>query len=97
MAAIVIADIALHDARRYRAYVDHVPALVAKHGGRYRVRGGECEVLEGTWSPSRLILLEFPDREAALAFYNDPAYEPYRRLRQSVSDGNVILVEGLAS
>lgn len=97
MAVFIIADIALHDARRYRVYVDNVPALVAKHGGRYRVRGGEWEVLEGTWSPSRLIVLEFPDREAALAFYNDPAYEPYRQLRQSISDGNVILVEGLAS
>ena len=97
MAVFIIADIALHDTRRYQVYVDNVPALVAKHGGRYRVRGGQCEVLEGSWSPSRLILLEFPDREAALAFYNDPAYEPYRQHRQSISDGNVILVEGLAS
>ena len=97
MAVFILADIAVHDARRYREYVDNVPALVARHGGRYRVRGGECEVLEGTWSPSRLIVLEFPDREAALAFYDDPAYAPYRRLRQSVSDGDVILVEGPAS
>ena len=97
MAVFIVADIAVHDARRYSVYVDHVPALVAKHGGRYRVRGGECEVLEGTWSPARLILLEFPDREAALAFYHDPAYAPYRQLRQSTCDGDVLLVEGVAT
>lgn len=94
MPAYLLANIDLHDAERYKDYVERVPALIEKHRGRYRVRGGDAQVLEGTWSPSRLIILEFPDREAALAFYNDPEYEPHKRLRQSISDSNLILVDG---
>ncbi len=94
MSAYLIADIALHDADRYKEYVENVPALIEKHGGKYRVRGGDSQVLEGSWLPSRLIILEFPSREAALAFYNDPAYEPYKSLRQSISDGNLVVVDG---
>lgn len=94
MPAYLIANIDLHDVERYKDYVEHVPALIEKHRGKYRVRGGDSQVLEGSWSPSRLIVLEFPDRDAALAFYNDPEYEPYKSLRQSISDSSLILVDG---
>jgi uncharacterized protein (DUF1330 family) len=94
MPAYLIANIKLHDATRYQEYVERVPALIERHGGKYCVRGGDAMVLEGGWSPSRLIVLEFPDRERALAFYDDPDYEPYKSLRQSVSDSSLILVEG---
>ncbi len=94
MPAYLIANIRVNDAERYKAYVEAVPALIAKHGGRYRVRGGEAQVLEGAWTPDRLVVLEFPDREAALAFYNDPDYAPYRSLRQSVTDSSVVIADG---
>jgi uncharacterized protein (DUF1330 family) len=94
MPTYLIANIELHDVKRYKDYVEHVPALIAKHGGKYRVRGGDSQVLEGAWSPSRLIVIEFPSREAALAFYNDADYEPYKSLRQSVSDSSLVLVDG---
>ena len=94
MPAYLIADIEIHDPERYEEYVAHVPALIAKHGGKYRVRGGDFVVLEGDWSPSRLIVLEFPDRQAALAFYEDPAYAPYKSLRHSAAGGSVILADG---
>ena len=94
MPAYLIADITVHDPVRYREYVENVPELIRKHGGVYRVRGGDLDVLEGDWSPSRLIVLEFPDREAALAFHNDPAYEPFRNLRQSITDSNLLVVDG---
>lgn len=94
MPVYLIADITVHDAERYREYVENVPALIRKHGGVYRVRGGDLQILEGDWSPSRLIVLEFPDRDAALAFHNDPEYEPYRNLRQSISDSNLVIVDG---
>lgn len=94
MPAYMIADIELNDPERYRDYVEHVPALIEKHGGKYCVRGGESEVLEGSWVPARLIVLEFPDRAAALAFYNDPQYEPYKRLRRSISESDVVIAEG---
>ena len=94
MPTYLIANIELHDPERYREYVEHVPALIERHGGAYRVRGGSSRVLEGAWTPSRFIVLEFPSRDAALAFYEDPDYVPYRSLRQSISDSNVILVDG---
>ncbi len=94
MPAYLIANIELHDAEQYQDYVAHVPALIQKHGGTYRVRGGHTRVLEGNWSPARLVVLEFPDRAAALAFYDDPDYAVYKALRQSISSSSLILVDG---
>lgn len=94
VAAYLIADIRVDDVDRYQDYVANVPALVARHGGRYRVRGGAVDVLEGPWSPGRLVILEFPDRAAALAFYNDPAYAPFKALRQAVTASAVAIVDG---
>ena len=92
--AYLIADISPHNVERYQDYIDNVPDLIKRHGGRYQVRGGNVDILEGSYSPSRLVVLEFPDRAAALAFYNDQDYQPYKRLRQSVSDGSLVLVDG---
>jgi uncharacterized protein (DUF1330 family) len=94
MTAYLIADIRVRDTERYKDYVANVSTLVAKHGGRYRVRGGAVDVLEGSWSPGRLVILEFPDRAAALGFYNDPAYAPLKKLRQTIAASAVALVEG---
>lgn len=94
MAAYLIADIDVRDAERYKEYVEHVPALIRKHRGEYRVRGGACRVLEGRWQPSRLIVLEFPTREDAVAFYDDPEYAPYRNLRLSIADSSLVIVDG---
>lgn len=94
MSTYLIADIELHDTDKYKEYVEHVPAVIAKHGGKYLVRGGDSQVLEGSWSPARLIVLEFPDRQAALAFYGDPDYAPYKALRHSISDSKLVVVEG---
>ena len=93
MAAYLIADIVWHDAERYKEIEQAVPALIEKHGGKYIVRGGDPSVIEGDWSPLRLIVVEFPDREAFLAFYNDPEYEPYKTLRQSISDSKLVIVD----
>ena len=78
MAAFIIADIRVEDPEAYKDYVAQVPALVAKHGGIYRARGGEHETLEGDWSPNRIVLLEFPDAAAAHAWF-DGRRVVYRR------------------
>ena len=96
MPAYVIANIRVTDAERYKDYVAGVTPLIEKHGGTYRVRAGASEVLEGQWTPDRFVVLEFPSREAALAFYNDPDYAPLRSLRQSITNSNVILIDGYA-
>lgn len=94
MSTYLIANVRVNDSEQYKSYVESVPALIARHGGRYCVRGGPAQVLEGPWTPDRLVVLEFTDREAALAFYNDPDYRPFRKLRQTVTDSSVLLVEG---
>ena len=96
MSAYVIANIRVTDAERYKDYVAGVTPLIEKHGGVYCVRAGASEVLEGEWAPDRFVVLEFPSREAALAFYNDPDYAPLRSLRQAITNSNVILIDGYA-
>ncbi|MCB1123211.1 MAG: DUF1330 domain-containing protein [Verrucomicrobiae bacterium] len=95
MAAFLIADIEVKDAETYQDYIRQVPALVAKHGGVYRARGGDLAVKEGTWKPNRLVILEFPDRESAEAFYNDPDYQPPKAIRLSSTNANIVIVDGI--
>jgi uncharacterized protein (DUF1330 family) len=94
MPAYIIADITISDPDRYAEYRAQVPATVAKHGGRFIVRGGAHERLEGDWQPGRLVVIEFPDMAAARAWYRSQEYGPLVKLRQSASSGSVVLVEG---
>ncbi len=69
---------------------------VARHGGRFLVRGGPLEPLEGESEPPlRVVVMEFPDASAARAWYGSPEYAPLRELRQSVSETDLVLVEGV--
>ncbi len=96
MAAYIIAQINAINAERYPEYTAQVPATIAKHGGRFIARGGNAEVLEGNLPlPQRLVIIEFPSREAAKAWWADDAYEPLKALRQSISDGTLFLVDGV--
>ena len=81
MPAYMIVDVNLADPAAYEDYKAKVPALIARHGGEYLVRGGAHEVLEGSWQPTRLVLFRFPDRAAIKAFMADPDYAPLKTLR----------------
>ncbi|HWE20773.1 MAG TPA: DUF1330 domain-containing protein [Hyphomicrobiaceae bacterium] len=94
MAAYVIAEIEVTDPAVYEEYRKQVPAVVAKYGGRFIVRGGRVEPLEGGWSPKRFVALEFPSMEQALKWYRSEEYAPLIRLRQKASRGKLIIVEG---
>jgi uncharacterized protein (DUF1330 family) len=96
MSAYVIAEIEITDPAAYEEYRKQVPAVIAKYGGRYAVRGGKVEPLEGGWSPKRLAVLEFPTLEQALKWYRSPEYAPLIKLRQKASRGRMVLVEGTA-
>ena len=72
------------------------PALESA-GGRYLVRGGDFTVYEGEWTPSRLVLLEFPSQDAWEAFYYGPAYQEIKTIRDQVSSARMVGVEGLAA
>ena len=94
MKAYIIGDITVEDLERYKTYVAKAPGFVAKHEGTYLVRGGEVTALEGGWNPTRMVVLEFPSREHALAFANDPEYREVAVDRQEATDSKLIIVEG---
>lgn len=95
MAVYVLADIEVLDRELFEQYRQKVPATIAAHGGRYLARGGETEVLEGTWSPRRCVILEFPDKEHFRAWWSSPEYAPLRMLRQQVTRSNLVVTQGL--
>jgi uncharacterized protein (DUF1330 family) len=95
MTAYMIVNLDVHDPEGMAEYRDKVPALIAKHGGEYIVRGGEFEVLEGTWRPSRLVIFRFPDRQAIHGFYDDPDYAGLKALRLRTADSELVIVDGV--
>ena len=96
MPAYVINDMEVTDPALFEEYKKLSPPTVAQYGGRFLVRGGRTETLEGDWVPRRLVILEFPDMQSAQAWIDSPEYAPARRLRQLSSNSNIIVVEGAA-
>jgi uncharacterized protein (DUF1330 family) len=94
MAAYLIAEIEVTDPAAYEDYRKQTPAAIAKHGGKFLVRGGRVESLEGGWAPKRLIVVEFPSMEQALKFYRSPEYTPLIKIREKASKGKLIIVDG---
>lgn len=77
-------------------YRERNAPLIASHGGRILVRGGAQERFEGTWGPERIVILEFPDRAAALAWYDSAEYAPLKALRHRHAQTDMIIVDGIA-
>ena len=94
MAAYVIGEIEVTDPALYEEYRKQVMAVVAKYGGKFIVRGGRVETLEGGWAPKRFVALAFPSMEQAQKWYRSPEYAPLIALRKKASRGKLILVEG---
>lgn len=95
MAAYVIADIEVTDRDGFAEYQQKVPATIAAYGGRYLVRGGASEVLEGNWTPQRNVVLEFPSMAQLKAWYHSPEYRPLIAIRERTTKSNLIVVEGV--
>jgi uncharacterized protein (DUF1330 family) len=97
MTAYVIVDIAVTDPVRYEAYKERAGPTVTALGGRYIVRGGTVEVLEGQtpFHGKRLVILEFPDTASARAWLESPEYREARQLRHATARTNMIVVEGV--
>jgi uncharacterized protein (DUF1330 family) len=94
MSAYVVVEISIRDRKTYERYKELAAPTVTAYGGRYLVRGGATEPLEGDWHPPRLVILEFPDVEAGRAWWNSPEYEPAKALRQSCAETDMLLVQG---
>ncbi len=95
MAAYVLAEIEVTNPEAYKEYTVHVPATIARYGGRFLVRGGAAEVLEGEWPRQRRVLIEFPSLEAAKRWYHSPEYAGPLAIRKANSTGRLILLEGV--
>jgi uncharacterized protein (DUF1330 family) len=95
MSAYVVAEIEVQDAETYETYKQLAPPSIAAYGGRYLVRGGAVETLEGDWSPRRFVILEFPSVERARAWWSSEEYARAKSLRQSCAQTQMIVVEGL--
>ena len=95
MAAYVMVDVDVTDPARYREYVEAVPATLAPYGGRFLVRGGRSENLEGDWHPKRIVVLEFDSLKLAKRWWASEEYSAPKKLRQSASVTRMIMVEGV--
>lgn len=95
MSAYFIFDVReVRDPDQLDEYVTQVTDTVEAFHGRYVVRGGDFDVVEGQWKPELLVLIEFPDVESATSWYESPRYRPLRELRHGASTADAVLVAG---
>jgi uncharacterized protein (DUF1330 family) len=94
MKAYVIVDVRIEDPARYEDYKKLTPGSLIPYEGKFVVRGGSAETLEGSWKPGRIVVLEFPSMEKAKAWWSSEGYAPAKALRQSASTTEMIVVEG---
>lgn len=93
MAAYVVNEIWVEDLATFQTYAAQVPPTLAAFGGRYLARSGATEAIEGE-PPGRIVILEFPDRAAALAWRASPAYQAILPIRDATSTSRVYVVDG---
>jgi uncharacterized protein (DUF1330 family) len=95
MSAYIIVEIEITDPVGYEEYKTQAAATVKQYGGKYVVRGGRCETVEGDWRPKRIVVLQFENMEAARVWLNSPEYVEPRKQRHRTAKSRMILVEGL--
>jgi uncharacterized protein (DUF1330 family) len=95
MKGYVIANVSVEDAAAYEGYRSRTAAIIEQYGGRFLVRGGAVEVLEGDPGISRLVILEFPTVEMATAFYESPEYQAIIPVRQANAESTLVIAEGV--
>lgn len=96
MAAYFVVDIKeITDPQTYAEYSKGVPATIEQYGGKFVVRGGPYETIEGNWQPARFVIVEFKDEEQFKRWYNSPEYSKLREMRFKASTGNAIVIRGV--
>jgi uncharacterized protein (DUF1330 family) len=96
MAAYVIVNVDVQDPDAYEEYRRQTPATIDAYGGRFLVRGGATSVLEGNWTPKRVIVIEFPSVARAKEWLDSPEYRAIKGIRHRAASTNMIVVEGFA-
>jgi uncharacterized protein (DUF1330 family) len=95
MAGYIIAEVQVTDPERYEEYRRQVEGTIAAYGGRYKVRGGKAEALEGDAPRGRVVVIEFDSFDQARAWYDSQEYAGPKALRQDTSTGRLLLVDGI--
>lgn len=94
MSAYVIVNVDTKHPEEYEQYKEMAQETVARYGGRYLVRGGQMNVLEGSWKPTRIVVLEFDSYEKAHEWWHSVEYAPAKKLRQRLSATDLLIVDG---
>ena len=95
MSAYMIVDIEIHDPAGYDEYRKVVGPTLQQYGGKFVVRGGKIDVLEGNWNPKRIVVLEFESAARVRQWYDSEEYRVPKQIRMRASKGNIVLVEGV--
>lgn len=95
MAAYVVVQVEVTDAEKYGAYTKLTPATLERYGGKFIVRGGAMEDLEGHWDVPRLVVIEFESMAQARKWYSSPEYQEAKAVRAGGANVTFTLVEGL--
>jgi uncharacterized protein (DUF1330 family) len=95
MAVYFIVDVTINDPQSYAEYRKQVGPMVARYGGRFLVRGGATETIEGDWQPQRLVVIEFADTGHFRAWYDSPEYAEVRAIRFKASTARAVLAQGV--
>ena len=96
MPAYVIVDLTVTDLPAMEEYRKRVPGTLTPYGGRFLVRGGAHQTVEGDWKPNRLVVLEFPSMEQAKRWYDSEEYREPKAMRLRAGRANMVMVEGVA-
>jgi uncharacterized protein (DUF1330 family) len=95
MPAYIIVDVTIVEPVEYETYKKLTPASIAAYNGRFIVRGGQAETLEGDWEPGRVVVIEFPTAAIAKAWWSSDEYGAAKSIRQRTAETKMILVEGV--
>jgi uncharacterized protein (DUF1330 family) len=94
MKAYIIVEIKIEDPAAYEDYKKMTPSSLTPFKGNFIVRGGACEALEGNWSPERIVIIEFPSRELAKAWWDSEEYAAAKKIRQRAAYTKMLLIDG---
>ena len=95
MAGYIVVDVEITNPTEYQTYAKQTAATLEPYGGKFIVRGGNAEMLEGDWQPGRFVIIEFPSIEQARAWYSSPEYSSIIGIRHRSANSRMILVQGV--
>jgi len=94
MAGYIVADVEITDPEEYQRYTRQVAPTVERYDGKFLVRGGQPETIEGDWKTKRIVIIEFPSVEQAKTWYNSPEYSAIAGIRHGSTVSRIVLVHG---